>query len=676
MKSVRILSAFLSLTILLSSVSAFAASDTPSKITMFSIRNGAFSTVLTDENGNSPSFSAEKSGEKRHLLKSDNLPSKYDSRDPGIIPPVKNQRSTAACWAFAGISALETDAVKRGLKTVENADFSEAHLVHFTFSSPSDKSDSLCGEGYTSSDPLNEGGSWARFTGTLSEWSGAANEADYPLSFDDSGNPESDNIPESARYDRSSGIILGGTEVLTAENDIKNSIIDHGSCTATFNWNPVYENTETSAYYFFGNTNSVNHMITIVGWDDEYSASNFKTEPEADGAWIVRDSRGENAHNGGYFMLSYYDKSLTSFVCLTARSAEDFDRNYTYNGVGFGPCLQHSGGAETANIFSTVGKEKLTAVSLYTVSKNTSVRLRVFTGIPENAQDPTLGTCIAEKTVTFKNQGYYIVELDSPPILEPGTEFAVVLTYSCADSKVLIPAEYKNGYSADNMSFRSTRGQSFCRFADYNDFWLDSAEYDLGNFYIQAFTECEEHTEKSAETVKEPTCTEAGEKNCVCAVCGETYTEKLDPRGHSFTDYIYNNDALPGEDGTETAVCDRCDETDTRTAPGTALPEPTVEITGADEIFDYRSTVILKAGFPSDMQPQWHCNAPDWHIDQDGNCVIEEPKDDFEVYCSVTGSDGKIITSETRTVRVRHGFFDKVVWFFRSLFQKIADLFR
>lgn len=40
---------------------------------------------------------------------------------------------------------------------------------------------------------------------------------------------------------------------------------------------------------------------------------------------------------------------------------------------------------------------------------------------------------------------------------------------------------------------------------------------------------------------------------------------------HSFTIYMYNLDAKCGVDGTETAMCDRCPETDTRTAPGTAL---------------------------------------------------------------------------------------------------------
>ena len=53
----------------------------------------------------------------------------------------------------------------------------------------------------------------------------------------------------------------------------------------------------------------------------------------------------------------------------------------------------------------------------------------------------------------------------------------------------------------------------------------------------------------------------------VCNICGE---ERVAP-GHSFTNYVFNNNAACGKNGTETAKCDNCDETHTREAEGTAL---------------------------------------------------------------------------------------------------------
>ena len=64
-------------------------------------------------------------------------------------------------------------------------------------------------------------------------------------------------------------------------------------------------------------------------------------------------------------------------------------------------------------------------------------------------------------------------------------------------------------------------------------------------------------------------CTEPGEEFRACA-CGEEETRSIDPLGHSFTNYVYDNNAACTTDGTETAKCDRCDATDTRTAAGTA----------------------------------------------------------------------------------------------------------
>ena len=60
------------------------------------------------------------------------------------------------------------------------------------------------------------------------------------------------------------------------------------------------------------------------------------------------------------------------------------------------------------------------------------------------------------------------------------------------------------------------------------------------------------------------TCTEAGS----CSVCGYSPMPAL---GHSFTYYISNNDASCTANGTKTAKCDRCDETDTIADIGSAL---------------------------------------------------------------------------------------------------------
>ena len=91
---------------------------------------------------------------------------------------------------------------------------------------------------------------------------------------------------------------------------------------------------------------------------------------------------------------------------------------------------------------------------------------------------------------------------------------------------------------------------------------------------------------------KAATCTEKGSREYYsCSGCGKFFEDEactkeiadidtwrvIEPLDHSFTDYVYNNDATCTADGTETAKCDRCDENDTRVKTGSALGHKTVK---------------------------------------------------------------------------------------------------
>ncbi|MDD6157198.1 MAG: SH3 domain-containing protein [Lachnospiraceae bacterium] len=78
-----------------------------------------------------------------------------------------------------------------------------------------------------------------------------------------------------------------------------------------------------------------------------------------------------------------------------------------------------------------------------------------------------------------------------------------------------------------------------------------------------------EHT-YTEEITKEATCFEEGEKTFTCE-CGNTYTEAIPVTDHDFTEYVSNEDATYEADGTETATCSVCGETDTRVAKGSML---------------------------------------------------------------------------------------------------------
>lgn len=51
-------------------------------------------------------------------------------------------------------------------------------------------------------------------------------------------------------------------------------------------------NTNTWAAYDPAFSAGASHVVCIVGWDDDYGASNFKDTPPDNGAWIVKNSWG------------------------------------------------------------------------------------------------------------------------------------------------------------------------------------------------------------------------------------------------------------------------------------------------------------------------------------------------------------------------------------------------
>ena len=109
----------------------------------------------------------------------------------------------------------------------------------------------------------------------------------------------------------------------------------------------------------------------------------------------------------------------------------------------------------------------------------------------------------------------------------------------------------------------------------YQDGTLCSSESQVskGGGYFK-----DKHThvwDNSKVVVVNATCLVDGSKTYPCTetYCSVTNVETISaPGSHSFTKYTYNNDATCTADGTETAKCDNCAETDTRTKTGSMLP--------------------------------------------------------------------------------------------------------
>lgn len=98
--------------------------------------------------------------------------------------------------------------------------------------------------------------------------------------------------------------------------------------------------------------------------------------------------------------------------------------------------------------------------------------------------------------------------------------------------------------------------------------------------------------------ITEPTCDKGGYTTYTCNKCGDSYIDnEVEALGHSFTNYISDNNATTESAGTLTAKCDRCDATDTITdLAGPIVPDIPVEPVN-DEVVRLSGAARYETGY-------------------------------------------------------------------------------
>ena len=245
------------------------------------------------------------------------LPEKFDARDYGWVTPVKNQGEMGACWAFGTISALESALLK---STGIAYNLSENNLQNtiLRYSKYGTSTQSEGGHLYNAI---------RYFTGWLG---GFLSEYDE---YDEYGKL-SPLINTNENIHIQDVIIVPEFTDLLYQNDIKEAIINSGAVAAVFEAhtdNFDYYDPSTSTYYCPYILNNQYHVITIVGWDDNFPKENFSTTPEGNGAWICKNSWGTEWGKDGFFYISYYDKTLfrsESSIAFKIGNTENYTKNY------------------------------------------------------------------------------------------------------------------------------------------------------------------------------------------------------------------------------------------------------------------------------------------------------------------------------------------------------------
>ena len=432
---------------------------------------------------------------------------KFDLREH-ISIPVQDQKSTQYCWTFASNTVLQTNLL---LTKKETFDFSERHMEYATSKTFSDGINNLA-----HNREVNSGGNERVAMAYYTSGRGPVLETEMPFSI--SQNPialaeiEGKTVqkkitdyiafPEILKTKDETGnitytnnaknITYTETEVEVNRTKIKEHIMQYGAVTAMTVSGTAYSeyynyNMEYPAFYCDNSSLTLNHQITIIGWDDNYEITNFNEQhrPSKPGAYLVLTSYGTNGNypNGCYYVS--YEDAFIEISVLGVINIEniDYDKIYQYDPLGLVNNITY-GNNETlygANVFSKNAKE-IEQINEISIAAHLEQDVEVYI----NAQDGDL-TKVQKVEIeqTKIRQGYTTIKLKNPVKLT-GDKFVVAVKYINKGKKAGIGVEIAStGYWT---TATSNAGESY--FSTDMTKWTDlvNAGVSNTNICIKAFT--------------------------------------------------------------------------------------------------------------------------------------------------------------------------------------------
>ena len=526
-------------------------------------------------------------------------PAKYSSVEQGYITPVKNQGQWGICWAFTSTAISEASLIKEfpDKFKADTLDLSE-NLLSYMISHPS-LYGKLNSSGdyatYTSSsatDYLELGGNvWNAGLAVMNGIGPYYENSQYPYSSYGTPGIVNKSFTESEYYElrnsgaaKLTGMYVANINQNNSNDQLKELILTYGAASLSYCDTTNYGRTDgkfgddgSSYYYYCPEEYTSNHAVTVVGWDDSIPASAFKTAPAGNGAWLIKNSWGDDSRDDGYFWLSYYDKSIMSSGVAydyTVDGADDYyDTLYNYDGgnssswFGFGLSTMYG-----ANVFTAEDASNITGAAVYT-SKGMDIELSVYTGLKDKT-NPTSGTKAA--TATKENigyEGYYSLQFDSSVKVQKGDTFAIVAKITNNSGSARIYSEF--GYNMNGLTYtlNTNKGESYYTY-DPDSFWDDCANNKKNNLMIKAYavdTECTVHSYGEWITDTAATCTKDGTKHRECKRCGAVENGIIEKLGHDYSaEWTVDRPADCKNAGETSRHCKRCDaRTDIMSIPTT-----------------------------------------------------------------------------------------------------------
>ncbi len=458
----------------------------------------------------------------------------YSSVDKGYVSDVIDQADSQLCWAFSAASCMETDAVKKGLMS-DDEHLSADALGYYFFNRVPDKKGLTQDTVIRNTAPgtssyYDNGGNTINAVFELMQWLNPIHYDKAPFTA------KANEYPDTVEFAYDQDLLhLSGARwtASSSQKTIKQMVSAYGaaaigiymkdSAVRMVSYNGVKVHT-----LYNDSRESINHAVTIVGWDDEFPAELFKgstsssASPEEDGAFICKNSYNDHP----YFYLSYRDASILSSsynnkaISFCVDSSSNYDNNYGYDG-GIGTSRASAVGTiYGAEIFCASadpgdrnGAEEIKAVSFATNTAGASYTVSVYTGLSSNSQDPTSGILMSQVSSEqpLACPGYYTVELPEPVYVDEGVYFSVVVSLSAHSASDHATLMYDDSYGGSTSSWVYSNpvaksGRSYLSKDGVQ--WSDTAADDLKAFYdpesghtpTSGYVRIKAYTDKTAAT--------------------------------------------------------------------------------------------------------------------------------------------------------------------------------
>ena len=354
------------------------------------------------------------------------LPSKFDLRDWGWVTPVRDQGHMGACWAFGTFGAIESAVLRYLGLEIDGSEnnMQDTSLQYYRYGTKG----------------MVEGGSILSGALYALSWFGVIYSEDD--SYDEFGKI-SPIIAINNSIHLQDVVFIPPRKNVTDNNLLKEAIIKYGAVGISYyaeQSTPEY-NPATGAQY--GNVNKgVNHGVTLIGWDDNYSASNFLITPPGDGAWIFKNSWGGDQGNDGYYYASYYDVNFATHiesVAFVLENAVEYNMNYQ---MDIGGVVTFKQADEYANEYLAFADDLIAGIGTYFNASGVDYIVEVYVN----------EVLKLNQSGTSPFYGFHTIKLDSYIPVKKGDFFAVNIKSTAVPILIESRQHYPEGLSVYLMN--------------------------------------------------------------------------------------------------------------------------------------------------------------------------------------------------------------------------------